>query len=106
MSHFRMFARVVTLCACQSQACGLSIAGRAPKFARRLTRALIDDQSLWHRRRPMFGHDTPRGDGSTYYFERKSSGFIIQQGPVVEEKAQLFTTGYIRYVQTYCANIG
>jgi len=45
-------------------------------------------------------------DGTTHYFEKKGQGVIIQEGPGVIAKAHLFTTGYLRYVQTYCAFIG
>lgn len=47
-----------------------------------------------------------RGDGTTHYFERKASGMILQQGPDVEAKAKMFTEGYLRYRQEYCAFIG
>ena len=60
----------------------------------------------FHRKPKGEFEPSPRGDGTTHYFDRKSSGYIIQQGPDVEEKAHLFTTGYLRYVQTYCAFIG
>ncbi len=49
---------------------------------------------------------SPRGDGTTHYFEKKPSGYISHTGPDVEQKACLFTSGYHRYVQTYCAFIG
>ena len=51
-------------------------------------------------------YPSPRGDGTTHYFEKKDQGVIIQEGPGVIAKAHLFTTGYLRYVQTYCAFIG
>lgn len=47
-----------------------------------------------------------RGDGTTHFIETKKSGMIVQKGPDVIEKARMFTTGYIRYVQEYCAFIG
>lgn len=47
-----------------------------------------------------------RGDGKTHYLDTVKGGLVMHTGPNVEEKAHLFTTGYIRYVQTYCAYIG
>ncbi|WP_205520593.1 hypothetical protein [Tropicibacter sp. Alg240-R139] len=47
-----------------------------------------------------------RGDGTTHYIERKTEVFIMQQGPDVRAKAEMFTTGYIRYVQEYCTYTG
>lgn len=47
-----------------------------------------------------------RGDGTTHYIERKTEVFILHQGPDVRTKAEMFTKGYLRYVQEYCAFIG
>lgn len=47
-----------------------------------------------------------RGDGTTHYIERKTEVFIMHQGPDVREKAEMFTKGYLRYVQEFCTFTG
>lgn len=49
---------------------------------------------------------SPRGDGTTHFFEYKDRFFIIQEGADVIEKARIFTEGYRRYVQDFCTFIG
>ncbi len=46
---------------------------------------------------------SPRGDGTTHYFEKKSEVFIMHQGPDVQEKALLFTNAYVQYVRDFCS---
>ncbi|MBO9452611.1 hypothetical protein J7426_20235 [Tropicibacter sp. R16_0] len=47
-----------------------------------------------------------RNGGDTHFIERQTDVIIMHVGPDVIEKAEMFTKGYIRYVQEYCAFIG
>lgn len=49
---------------------------------------------------------SPRGDGTSHYFERIDDFFFSMQGENVEAKAKLFTDAYIAYVRQYCTPIG
>lgn len=58
-------------------------------------------------RKPKGEYTTsPRGDGTTHYYETKNSGVIVQQGPGVNENARMFSTAYRRYRERYCTFIG
>lgn len=45
---------------------------------------------------------SPRGDGTTHYYQESDDFFIGMQGAGVAEKAKAFTEGYERYVREYC----
>ncbi|SPJ30036.1 hypothetical protein [Falsiruegeria mediterranea] len=47
-----------------------------------------------------------RNGGDTHFIERQTDVIIMHVGPDVIEKAEMFTKGYIRYVQEYCAFTG
>lgn len=49
---------------------------------------------------------SPRGDGTSHYFEDTNSFFFSMQGSGVEAKANLFTQSFARYVASYCTPIG
>jgi hypothetical protein len=45
---------------------------------------------------------SPRGDGTTHYYEFKTEMVVSMNGPGVAEKAIAFTTSYDQYVAEYC----
>lgn len=45
---------------------------------------------------------SPRGDGTTHYYEWRNTMLISMKGSGVEEKAITFTTSYDEYVKEYC----
>lgn len=49
---------------------------------------------------------SPRGDGTTHFYEYKDEFLIFQKGPDVIDKARAFSEGFLRYVQEYCTFIG
>ena len=70
-----------------------------------------NDQHARHEKsilRPKRGAATPspRGDGTTHYFEMKKSFFISHVGPGVDQKADRFTKGLTTYAERYCTFIG
>lgn len=49
---------------------------------------------------------SPRGDGTTHYYEQITNFFFSMQGIGVEDKARLFTESYDVYVREFCTPIG
>ena len=47
---------------------------------------------------------SPRGDGTTHYYQQLDSILISLEGPGVEEKAITFTRSYDDYVNEYCTS--
>jgi hypothetical protein len=47
---------------------------------------------------------SPRGDGTTHYYQQMDSILISMKGPGVEEKAIAFTASYVAYVNEYCTS--
>ena len=45
---------------------------------------------------------SPRGDGTSHYYEWRDNMIVSITGPDVEEKAQTFTNSYNTYVKDYC----
>jgi hypothetical protein len=45
---------------------------------------------------------SPRGDGTTHYYQYLDDFFFMMQGPSVEPKGPIFAEGYERYVRDYC----
>lgn len=45
---------------------------------------------------------SPRGDGTTHYYQWRNTMLVSMKGPKVEEKAIAFTTNYDKYVQEHC----
>ncbi|MDE4306340.1 hypothetical protein PXK30_22140 [Phaeobacter gallaeciensis] len=45
---------------------------------------------------------SPRGDGTSHYYEWRDSMLISMKGPGVEEKAITFTSTYDAYVKEFC----
>ncbi len=58
--------------------------------------------------RPRRGETTPspRGNGTSHYYERADDFFFSMMGEDVEAKAKLFTDSYLAYVRQYCVPIG
>jgi hypothetical protein len=50
-------------------------------------------------------HETqpsPRGNGTSHYFTRRSEWHIVLNGPSAVANARIFTEGYRQYVSDYC----
>lgn len=51
-------------------------------------------------------HPSPRGGGSTHYYEYRKEFIFTLEGPSVAEKVRNFPTLYERYVEDYCTFTG
>jgi hypothetical protein len=58
------------------------------------------------RNRPSGTEPSPRGDGTTHFYDTQDDFFIVHKGPGVHQKAQSFTRGYKTYVERYCTFVG
>ncbi|EKE67716.1 hypothetical protein B30_20071 [Celeribacter baekdonensis B30] len=51
-------------------------------------------------------HPSPRGGGSTHYYEYREEFIFTLEGPGVSEKVRKFPALYDRYVKAYCTFTG
>lgn len=58
------------------------------------------------RNRPSGTKPSPRGDGTTHFYDTQDNFYIVHKGPGVHQKAQSFTRGYKTYVERYCTFVG
>ncbi|WP_428511531.1 hypothetical protein [Roseovarius sp.] len=58
------------------------------------------------RKRPEESWPSPRGDGTTHFYQKAENVNIVHHGPGVVDKARQFTSAFREYIENHCIFTG